>query len=75
MLNALRATLMLLLLVGTARAGEGLNPPAPQQQPTTSTLQEPSGGETLYVETATFELSDSMAKAALELLKILPALL
>ena len=75
MLNALRAALMLLLLVGTVRAGEGLNPPAPQQQPTTSTLQELLGGETPNAETATFELSDSMANAALELLTILPTLL
>lgn len=75
MLNALRASVILLLLTGTAHAGEGFNPPAPQQQPGTTTSQEPSGGETLDAETALPGVSDSLADAALELLLILPALL
>lgn len=74
MLNALRAFVMLLLLVGTTRAGEGFTPPAPLQG-SPHMLQEPSGGETLDAKAATFELSDSLANAALELLAILPTLL
>lgn len=79
MLNALRASVILLLLVCTAHAGEGYNPPAPAQQPTPqptpSTVLEPSGGERLYAETAPHGTSYSLADAALELLTILPALL
>jgi hypothetical protein len=73
MLNALRASVMLLVLVGTAHAGEIVVPPAPQQQPS-STLLEPAGAGLFYAETATFDASDSLAAAALELLAILPAL-
>jgi hypothetical protein len=65
---------MLLILVGTARAGEGLTPPAPMQEPSPSTIEVPSGGETLDAGTTTFELPDTLAKVALDLLKILPAL-
>ena len=75
MLNALRASVMLLVMVSTAHAGETLSPPAPQPQPARSELPEPSSGETLNAETATFELSDSAANATLELLAILPTLL
>ena len=70
MLNALRASVMLLVLVGTAHAGEIVIPPAPRP----SVPQEWSGGEMLYVETAPAYVSDSLAAAALELLAILPAL-
>jgi len=72
MLNALRAALLLLVLVATARAGESLNPPAPRPQP--CTWQEPSGGETPDDGTGTLEASAVLADAALELLAILPAL-
>ena len=75
MLNALRASVILLLLVSTAHAGETLIPPAPMHQPTRITSQESSGGETLDAETAPLGVSDSLADAALELLLILPALL
>lgn len=75
MLNALRASVIVLLLAGTARAGEGYTPPAPTPQTMSDTFQEPSGGERLDAETALFGVSDSMADAALELLLILPALL
>jgi hypothetical protein len=73
MLKALRASVMLLVLAGAAHAGEIVTPPAPQQPPT-SAPQQWSGDETLYVETATPYVSESMAAAALELLAILPAL-
>ena len=73
MLNALRASVMLLVLVGTAHAGEIVIPPAPQQ-PRPSAPQQWSGGEISYVETAPAYVSDSLAAAALELLAILPAL-
>ena len=74
MLNALRASVMLLVLVGTAHAGEIVVPPAPQQPPPSSPLLEPAGAGLFYAETATFDASDSLAAAALELLAILPAL-
>ena len=75
MLNALRATMILLLLVGTAHAGETLIPPAPTPLTMSNTFQEPSSGERLDAETALLGVSDSVADAALELLAILPALL
>jgi hypothetical protein len=76
MLNALRAFVMLLILVGTAHAGETLSPPAPQQGPPPSGMsQEPSSGETPGAETAIFELSDCATNVVLELLAILPTLL
>ncbi|MET0650776.1 MAG: hypothetical protein ABW208_29555 [Pyrinomonadaceae bacterium] len=71
MLNALRASVMLLVLVGTTQAGEVLIPPAPQQPPR---APQKWSGEMLYVETASPYVSDSLAAAALELLAILPAL-
>ena len=74
MLNALRASTMLLVLVGTARAGEVLIPPAAPQQRSQTTLQEPYS-ETLYAETTTPEMSDTLADAALELLTVLSAIL
>jgi hypothetical protein len=73
MLKALRASVMLLVLVGTAHAGEGFNPPAPLRVPT-STQEEPSVVETADDGTATPEAPALLADAALELLAILPAL-
>lgn len=75
MLKALRASVILLLLAGTARAGEGLIPPAPTPQIMSNTFQEPSSGERLDAETALLGVSDSMVDAVLEMLVILPALL
>ncbi len=74
MLNALRASVMLLILVGTARAGEGLIPPAPPQMPT-STSQESSDTQMPADGTATPEAPVTFAGAVLELLAILPALI
>lgn len=74
MLNALRASVMLLILVGNTHAGEVFVPPAPQQPPPRSTALEPNG-ETLYAEPATPEMLDSLADAALELLTVLSAIL
>ncbi len=73
MLKALRASVMLLSLVGTAHAGEGYNPPAPQPA-LTSTIQEPSVGETPDSGTATTAAPAVLADAVLELLAMLPAL-
>jgi len=70
MLNALRASVMLLVLVGTAHAGEIVIPPAPRP----SAPQQWSGDQNFYVETAPAYVSDSLTAAALELLAILPAL-
>lgn len=72
MLKAVRAFVMLLVLVGTAYAGEIQTPPAPQ--PLTGTEQGTTGGETFYAETATPGVSDGLANAVLELLAILSAL-
>ena len=74
MLNALRASVMLLILVGTACAGEGLIPPAPQKA-TTTTWQEPSGTQMSADGTATPEAPVTFAGTALQLLAILPALI
>ena len=73
MLNALRASVMLIILAGNAHAGEIFVPPAPQPPPP-STALEPNG-ETLYAETTTPEMSDSLADAALELMTVLSAIL
>lgn len=73
MLNALRAFVLLMILVGNARAGEVLIPPSPQQRPL-NTVQEPYG-DAFYTEMTTHEMSDSMADAALELLTVLSAIL
>ena len=71
MLNALRASLMLLILAGTAYAGEGYNPPAPGPA---RTPQEPSVEETTDDGTGTPEAPAVLADAVLELLAVLPAL-
>lgn len=73
MLNALRAAVMLLVLVSTAHAGEILVPPAPSHQPQ-SGLPEPTV-EPLYAETEPPEESDGLSETALELLAILTTLL
>ena len=58
MLKAVRVSAMLLVLVGSARAGEVLTPPAPQPQ--TNTVQEPT--------------TDSLTQTVLDLLAALPSL-
>lgn len=72
MLNALRASVMILVLVGTAHAGESLNPPAPQPP---IPVQEPTCRKMLYAETEAPGVSDNLVSEMLELLAILPALL
>lgn len=73
MLNALRASVMLLVLVGTAHAGEIVVPPAPMTMPQ-SGAPEPTP-ETLYAEAEPPEVSEGLADTALELLAILTTLL
>jgi hypothetical protein len=58
MLKAVRVSAMLLVLVGSARAGEVLTPPAPQPQ--ANTVQEPT--------------TDSLTQTVLDLLAALPSL-
>lgn len=73
MLNALRASVMLLVLVGTAHAGEIVVPPAPLQRPLRGTPK--PAAETLYAEAGPPEVSDGLADTALELLALLTTLL
>jgi hypothetical protein len=73
MLNALRASVMLLVLVGTAHAGEILVPPAPLQNPQSS-APEPTV-QTPYAEAEAPEMLDGLADTALELLALLTTLL
>jgi hypothetical protein len=58
MLKAVRVSAMLLVLVGSARAGEVLTPPAPQ--PPANTAQEAT--------------ADSLTQTVLDLLAALPSL-
>ena len=51
MLKAVRASVMLLVLVGNAHAGEILIPPAPQPPPRNTALE--SADDALNVEAAT----------------------
>jgi hypothetical protein len=51
MLKAIRVSAMLLVLVGSAYAGEILNPPAPQA-PRTSAVEEHSSDDEDFAETA-----------------------
>jgi len=69
MLKAIRVSAMLLALVGPTYAGEMLTPPAPQPM-TTSTAQEPTGGEM-----HTPGVSESLTQIALDVLAVLPSLL
>jgi hypothetical protein len=64
---------MLLVLVGTAHAGEIVVPPAPLHQPQ-SGAPEPTA-ETIYDEAEPPEVSDYLADTTLELLAILTTLL
>lgn len=73
MLNALRASVMLLVLVGTAHAGEIVVPPAPLRRPL-SGAPRPTA-ETLYAKAGPPEVSNGLADAALELLALLTTLL
>lgn len=75
MLKAVRASVMLLVLVGNAQAGEILIPPAPQQPPPSANIALEPTDAALNAEASTLEVSDSLADAALELLAVLPALL
>lgn len=68
MLKALRISAMLLVLAGSAQAGEILTPPAPQW-PRTLVAQEPAAEDsTDYVTTPTLTI------IALDLLAVLPSL-
>lgn len=72
MLKAIRVSAMLLVLVGSAHAGEVLTPPAPTTPPQPArTAQEP----TLNGIMSTPDVSESMTEIALELLAVLPSLL
>ena len=73
MLKALRASVMLLVLVGTAHAGEIVIPPAPHERPQ-SDAPEPTAA-TLYAEEGPSEVSDGLTDTALGLLAILTTLL
>ena len=73
MLNALKASIMVLVLVGTAHAGEILVPPAPLQR-LLSRAPEPMV-EKLNDEAEPPEVSDYLADTTLELLAILTTLL
>lgn len=71
MLKAIRVSAMLLVLVGSAHAGEVLTPPAPTPPQPARTAQEP----TLNGIMSTPDVSESMTEIALELLAVLPSLL
>ncbi len=69
MLKAIRVSAMLLALVGAARAGEVLTPPAPQPSPA-SAAQEPAAGCEMF-----YGVTEGLAEIALDLLAVLPSLL
>jgi hypothetical protein len=68
MLKALRTSAMLLVLVGSARAGDILTPPAPQP-PQTIVTQEPTADDSVVSDTP-----DMLTGIALGLLAVLPSL-
>jgi hypothetical protein len=68
MLKALRISAMLLVLVGSARAGDVLTPPVPQPPPTI-VIQEPTTGDSVDSDTP-----DTLNGIALGLLAVLPSL-
>lgn len=67
MLKAVRVSAMLLVLVGSARAGEVLTPPAPQPQ--AMTVQEPTMDGEMPNDAA-----ESLTQTALDLLAALSSL-
>ena len=67
MLKAIRVSTMLLVLAGSAYAGEVLTPPAPQPQ--ANTVQEPTAAGEMQNGSA-----DSITQIALDLLACLPSL-
>lgn len=67
MLKAVRVSAMLLVLIGSARAGEVLTPPAPQPQ--ANTVQEPTTNGNIQNEAPY-----SLTQIALDLLAVLPSL-
>ncbi len=69
MLKALRTSAMLLIIAGSAQAGEILTPPAPQQ-PQTIVAQEPTTDDSTETET-----TPTLIIFALDLLAVLPSLL
>ncbi len=75
MLRAIRASVMLLVLVGTARAGETIIPPAPTYPSPPKTMLQSPDEEAYYVDTAMPWVSENVAFAAFELLWALPVLL
>jgi hypothetical protein len=69
MLKALRTSAMILALVGSARAGDVLTPPAPQPPPQSIATQEPTADDSVVSETP-----DTLNGIALGLLAVLPSL-
>jgi hypothetical protein len=69
MLKALRTSAMLLVLVGSARAGDVLTPPAPQPPPQDIILQEPTVEDSIATDAP-----DTLTGIALGLLAALPSL-
>lgn len=67
MLKALRTSLMLLALVGTAHAGDMFTPPI--LPPQTVTVEQPSP-----VESSANDTPDTLMEIALDLLAVLPSL-
>jgi hypothetical protein len=67
MLKVIRVSAMLLVLVGSARAGEVLTPPAPQPQ--ANTVQEPTTAGDIQNGAA-----DSLTQLALDVFASLPFL-
>lgn len=67
MLKIVRVSALLLVLVGSVRAGEVLTPPAPQPQ--ANTVQEPATDGDISTMSA-----DSLTQIALDLFAALPSL-
>jgi hypothetical protein len=68
MLKALRTSAMILVLVGSARAGDTLTPPAPQPPPQSIVSQEPTD------DSITTDTPETLTGIALDLLAVLPSL-
>jgi hypothetical protein len=76
MRKTLGISLLVLLLTGSASAGEIPNfTPAPPPSQATNAVQEPTGDEMLNGEIGTPGVSDTLTQTVLELLAVLPSLL